>query len=164
VEALVAGKEGWPPLATTGDGVGEGIPVAKLRVAHPNQSSRYRCTPPKILDASMSEVEAPVSTKEDLMCLHPPNHQHRNPGTCPWLPLRIAHHRPTNQRSDLAISLRRTQLRRQSLNDFETVTKWADLPRAVKVRGQPLTATDNPPMRCQWQQRREYLRTKLRRR
>jgi hypothetical protein len=25
----------------------------------------------------MSEVEAPVSTKEDLMCLHPPNHQHR---------------------------------------------------------------------------------------
>jgi len=112
----------------------------------------------------MSEVEAPVSTKEDLMCLHPPNHQHRNPGTCQWLPLRIAHHRPTNQRSELAISLRRTQPRRQSLNDFETVTKWADLPRAVKVRGQPLTATDNPPMRCQWQQRREYLRTKLRRR
>jgi hypothetical protein len=55
------------------------------------------------------------------MCLHPPNHQHRNPGTCQWLPLRIAHHRPTNQRSELAISLRRTQLRRQSLNDFETV-------------------------------------------
>jgi hypothetical protein len=33
---LVAGKEGWPPLATTGDGVGE-MPVAKMRVAHPNQ-------------------------------------------------------------------------------------------------------------------------------
>jgi hypothetical protein len=33
---LASMREGWPPLATTGDGVGE-MPVAKTRVAHPNQ-------------------------------------------------------------------------------------------------------------------------------
>jgi hypothetical protein len=100
---------------------------------------------------------------EDLMCLHsrPPAQHSLN---VPVADARIAHHRPTNQRSELAISLRRTQLRRQSLHDIETVSE-AGWPRhRGSERGQPIHHHQQPlrlPMAATKRLPRDNLRRKV---
>jgi hypothetical protein len=57
------------------------------------------------------------------VCLHPPNHQHRNPGTCQWLVLRIA--QIGQQTSDQNWRSAYNGRSYQSLNGIEAVSERA---------------------------------------